>query len=390
VSKSGAGQVIDASSGSAALKGSTAEVPTKLRHARAKRQPPRREALADTRRRVAEEQLSESEARFRRLAENSPALIYRYCLDPPGFDYVSPAATAMTGYTPEEHYADPQLGFKLVHPDDRHLLEEASDPSAAASTLTLRWVRKDGRTIWTEQHNTLVLGDDGVPLAIEGVALDVTTIKQAELESMESTARLEKMVLDITQVMGLIVESRDPYTQGHQERVSILSALIAREMGLSEADVKTIELAALMHDVGKLSVPAEILNKPGALSQVEFDLIKNHSLRGYEILSGIDFGAPIAAIVRQHHERLDGSGYPDGLVGGEILLEARIICIADTVEAVASHRPYRPALGLDHALAEISEESGRYDPVVVRACLALAERGELAFLKAPKPQLSSL
>jgi PAS domain S-box-containing protein/putative nucleotidyltransferase with HDIG domain len=385
-SKSGTGQVIDSPGFSAAAEGSGSQVPTPERPAPLKRKRLGAEAASDKQRRAAEEQLQESEARFRRLAENSPALIYRYCLNPPGFDYVSPAATAVTGYTPEEHYADPQLGFKLVHPDDRHFLEEAGDPSAATSTLTLRWVRKDGRTIWTEQHNTLVFDGDGAPIAIEGVALDVTTIKQAELDSIEGTARLEKMVLDITHVMGLIVESRDPYTQGHQERVATLSGLLAREMGLSDSDVKVIELAALVHDVGKLSVPAEILNKPGSLSDVEFELIRNHSLQGYEILSGIDFGAPIATIVRQHHERMDGSGYPDGLAGDEILIEARILCIADTVEAIASHRPYRPALGLEFALAEISDGSGRYDTDVVEACVALAARGELGFLKAPKPR----
>ncbi len=386
VSKIEIGQVVDSPDVEAGVEAPGLQPPVLERRAAAGRTRPSSQVSADSRRLKAEEELRESEARFRRLAENSPALIYRFCLDPPGFDYVSPAATAITGYTPEDHYADPQLGFKLVHPDDRHLLEEASDPSSASSTLTLRWVRKDGRTIWTEQHNTLILDSAGAPIAIEGIALDVTTIKQAELDSLAGTARLEQMVRDITHVMGLIVETRDPYTQGHQERVAILSGLIARELGLSESEVKVIELAALVHDVGKLSVPAEILNKPGALSDVEFELIRNHSSQGYEILKGIDFGVPIAAIVRQHHERMDGSGYPEGLVGDEILLEARILCIADTVEAIASHRPYRPALGLEFALAEISDGSGRYDADAVNACLALAARGELGFLKASKPK----
>jgi len=337
-----------------------------------------------SKRKRVEASLSESESRFRRLAENSPALIYRMSLDPLAFDYVSPAATAMTGYTPEDHYADPQLGFKLIHPDDRHLLEETMLSENGTSTLTLRWVRKDGRIVWTEQHNTMIYDEAGVPVAIEGLALDVSDAKLAELDLIESNARLTRMIRDVTEAMGRIVESRDPYTQGHEERVALVSGMIAREMGLSEDEVAAAETAALVHDVGKLAVPAEILNKPGKLSEVEFNLIKEHSEQGYEILKGVDFGAPIAEIVLQHHERMDGSGYPRGLVGDEICIEARVLCVADVVEAMASHRPYRPAVGLEPAIEELKSNTGAFDPDVVSACLALYERGELAFLSAPR------
>jgi HD-GYP domain-containing protein (c-di-GMP phosphodiesterase class II) len=159
--------------------------------------------------------------------------------------------------------------------------------------------------------------------------------------------------------------------------------LIAKELGLSQEQIDAIELAGLVHDVGKLSIPAEILNKPGTLLSIEFELIRGHSVRGHEILEGIDFGAPIAEMVLQHHERMDGSGYPAGLSGDQICLEARILCVADVVEAMASYRPYRAALGLGPALEEVTSHPEKYDPDVVAACLAIHERGELAFLDQP-------
>jgi len=169
-----------------------------------------------------------------------------------------------------------------------------------------------------------------------------------------------------------IVEMRDPYTAGHQARVADLAAAIARRMGLPEERVHGIHLAGSIHDLGKIQVPAEILSKPGRLSEIEYNFIKVHPQAGYDILKGIDFPWPIADKVLQHHERFDGSGYPQGLKGEEISLGARIISVADTVEAMSSHRPYRPGMGLDAALAEITRQRGiLYDPQVVDACLAL-------------------
>lgn len=200
-------------------------------------------------------------------------------------------------------------------------------------------------------------------------------------EALElSNSRLERMLQDMTATLGRIVESRDPYTHGHQERVASVSRAIAEEMGLPERSVEAVEMAALVHDVGKLSVPAEILNRPGVLTDVEFGLIKTHSDRGHAILGGVDSPWPLADVVLQHHERQDGSGYPRGLKGEEILLPARIIAIADVVEAMASHRPYRAALGLDVAVAEIREHPEKYDNDARDACLRLYDSGALAFL----------
>jgi HD-GYP domain-containing protein (c-di-GMP phosphodiesterase class II) len=168
------------------------------------------------------------------------------------------------------------------------------------------------------------------------------------------------------------VEMRDPYTAGHQRRVADLAAAIARQMGLEEERAHGIRLASTVHDLGKVHVPAEVLSKPGRLSELEFRFIQVHPQAGHDILKAIEFPWPIAQTVLQHHERLDGSGYPQGARGDAIILEARILAVADVVEAMASHRPYRPSLGLEAAFAEISDKRGvLFDPAVVDACLEL-------------------
>jgi putative nucleotidyltransferase with HDIG domain len=209
------------------------------------------------------------------------------------------------------------------------------------------------------------------------LAADIVDRKRAEVALLKSNTQLEVLVQEIAEALGRAVEARDPYTRGHQERVSEIAQAIAAEMGLSEDDVAAIQMAGFLHDVGKLAVPAEVLGKPGKLSDVEFALIKVHPQAGYDILKGIDFPWPIAEIALQHHERMDGSGYPQGLIGAEILPLAMIISIADVIEAMASHRPYRAALGLDAALAEISGHPELYDADAVAACLRLNEAGAL-------------
>jgi putative nucleotidyltransferase with HDIG domain len=205
---------------------------------------------------------------------------------------------------------------------------------------------------------------------------DVTGRVTQERELAESNERLERMVYDVAAAMGSVVESRDPYTQGHEVRVASLGKRIAREMGLSDDALDEISMVGLLHDIGKLRVPAEILTKPGQLSDAEFALIKEHPDQGFEILSHIEFPWPVAEIARQHHERLDGSGYPRGLKAEEIMLPARILAVADVVEAMASHRPYRPAVGLDEAIQEVSSHPELYDDQVVTACVRLYERGD--------------
>lgn len=191
---------------------------------------------------------------------------------------------------------------------------------------------------------------------------------------------LQKAMEGIIHALSLVVETRDPYTAGHERRVAALACAIAREMSFSEWYTKGVHISGLLHDVGKMVVPAEILSKPGRLTQSEFSIIKSHAKVGYEILKRIEFPWPVTQAILQHHERLDGSGYPDSLSGEDVILEARLLGVADVVEAMSSHRPYRPALGIDSALNEISQ--GRnvlYDSEVVDACLRLFRGEEFEF-----------
>ncbi len=184
--------------------------------------------------------------------------------------------------------------------------------------------------------------------------------------------KLRQTFVDVIRTMGQIVGKKDPYTIEHQERVAALACELGGRLGMPEERREGLRIAGLVHDIGKIEIPGEILSKPGRLSRLEFELIKTHALSGYDILSEVDFPWPVAEIALQHHERMDGSGYPNGLKGDSILEEARIVAVADVVESMMSHRPYRPSLGLDAALDEIREKRGTlYDPAVVDACLAL-------------------
>jgi putative two-component system response regulator len=197
-------------------------------------------------------------------------------------------------------------------------------------------------------------------------------VDERTTELRESERKLRTSLIDSITALASTVEMRDPYTAGHQRRVAQLAIAIARELHLSKEQIEGIQLAGVVHDVGKIKIPAEILSKPGRLTPLEFELIKQHAQSGYEILKSIDFPWPIAQIVLQHHERLDGSGYPQALKSDQILLEAKIIAVADVVESMTSHRPYRPGLGIDAALQEIALNKGKlYDPEAVEACIRL-------------------
>ena len=195
------------------------------------------------------------------------------------------------------------------------------------------------------------------------------------LESLsKSQEQYANVLVETIQAISMTIEKRDPYTAGHQWRVSLMAVEIARELGMDEARIEGLRLGAMVHDTGKIYVPVDILTRPGALSDIEFALIKTHPQVGNDIIKHVHFPWPVADMILQHHERIDGSGYPRGLKGDEILLEARIIGVADVVEATASHRPYRAALGLDYALKEIRKGAGNiYDTEVAAACLRLFE-----------------
>ena len=201
---------------------------------------------------------------------------------------------------------------------------------------------------------------------------DVTERVQAEKALQASYNKLDKTLDAVIQTMALTVEMRDPYTAGHQHGVSRLACAIAEQMGLPPEKINGMRVVGAIHDIGKICVPAEILSKPGRITEAEFSIIKEHPKTGYDILKGIDFPWPVAQAVLQHHERLNGSGYPSRLSGDSIILEARVLAVSDVVEAMASHRPYRPALGIDKALEEITQKSGSFfDSTVVEACIKL-------------------
>jgi putative nucleotidyltransferase with HDIG domain len=201
--------------------------------------------------------------------------------------------------------------------------------------------------------------------------------EQAEAEVKQSFEKLKKALNGTVYALTEVLQRRDPYTAGHQLRVAQLACAIAQEMGLSEDQMEGIRIAGLLHDIGKISVPSDILSRPGQMTDLETDIIETHAQVGYEILKMIEFPWPVLDAVLQHQERVDGSGYPAGLSGDKIILEARILAVADVIEAMSSHRPYRPTLGMDRALAEITDNRGiRFDPAVVDACLRLfTEKG---------------
>ncbi|OQX43878.1 MAG: hypothetical protein B0D88_03595 [Candidatus Sedimenticola endophacoides] len=423
--------------------------------------------------------LTEIEARFQRMAENSPDMLFRLTLPGGRFEYVSPASTRIFGYRPEEFIAHSGLFRERLHPEDAADFEtgwKGLSEGGACPAQEYRIIHKDGTCRWISQRATLIIGDRCKPLALEGVITDITEsrLAQASLErarqqathylevagvmmiALDAEGRVtlinrrgceilgrskqeiigrewfsqflrredrerihevysrlmagelvpfehyENAVIggdgeariiawrnsllrdesgaitgilssgeDITeqrhsqhqlrsalentiQAIARTVEKRDPYTAGHQQRVAELAAAIAREMRMDEERIEGLRLAGMIHDIGKIYIPAEILNRPLKLDEAEMNLVISHCDVGYDIIKEVDFPWPVADMVRQHHERLDGSGYPQGLKGEQILPESQILAVADVVEAMASHRPYRASLGLGVAFGELA------------------------------------
>lgn len=321
-----------------------------------------------------EQALLESEAQFRGVVEQHIAGIY--IIVDGKFVYVNPAFSEVVGYPKEDilghEYTD------LVIEEDRPLVTENIRRRLAGEIKNARYSfrgrRRDGALIHVGVHGGLAIYQ-GRP-AIIGVAQDVTELKKAEEHIRQDAARLERAMLGTIGALSQMSELRDPYTSGHERRVGDLAAAIGREMGLPEEAVKGLRVIGYLHDIGKITVPSEILSKPGHLSRAEFELIKAHPQAGYDILKSVEFPWAVVDAILQHHEHLDGSGYPNGLKGEAIMFEARIIAVADVVEAMASHRPYRPAVGLENALEEIRSSAGiQYDEAVVQACLRLFREG---------------
>jgi PAS domain S-box-containing protein len=330
------------------------------------------EARDITERKKIEEKLQDEEQRFRALAEQSSDIIIM--INGEGrITYENPAVRVL-GINPEE-----RLGasvFERVHPDDLKLITDAfhtlfSDVNAPVQKNEVRIRHADGSWRTFDTMGSNLVRDNVIEAAIVNLR-DITERKEADEKLKETLESLKKAVGTTIQVLVTALESRDPYTAGHQLKSAELACAIAAEMGLDEHRIEGLRMAGVIHDIGKLSIPAEILSKPTKLSNIEYSLIKVHPESGYEMLKNVESPWPLAQVVHQHHERMNGSGYPRNLKGDEILMEARIMAVADVVEAMASHRPYRASLGIESALEEIEKNQGiLYDENVVDACLRL-------------------
>jgi PAS domain S-box-containing protein/putative nucleotidyltransferase with HDIG domain len=326
--------------------------------------------------------LRNSEEKIRRLYENSNDGIAVVDLNNTIVE-VNRKLLEMSGmYSESDVLGKSYLNF--VVPRDRKKTQSAIQELLSCEKLTgveCNTIGKDSAELSIEINASLLKDIFGNPIGLLLAMQDITRRKQAEEENKLGTEKLIRVMDEIIEAMAHMVEIRDPYTAGHQRRVSEIAAAIAREMGLSQEIIEGTRVSGMVHDIGKIYVPAEILSKPARLNEMEYRMIKQHPRLSHEILSSIEFPWPVADIVFQHHERMDGSGYPTGISGKDINIEARIIAVADVVEAMASHRPYRPSLGIKQALREISENKGvLYDSRVVDACLRLfADKESLDF-----------
>jgi PAS domain S-box-containing protein len=318
--------------------------------------------------------LQESETLFHSLVDHVPDPII--ILDWDGIVLFASRASAKLVGLP---LSDAKIGVNIaayLAPESiaKSILDLDAVKSGTAEFLSeYQIIRTNGERRWVEALGAKIIfqGRDAVLTSLR----DTTERRLAEETLKQSMERLRKATSAIIDAIALAVESRDPYTAGHQTRVALLAVAIAKEMGLPSDRIEGLRMAGIIHDLGKISIPAEILSMPRRLMEIEHRLVKTHPEGSYLILKDIDFPWPIAQIVYQHHEKMNGSGYPRGLSGDEILLEARILVVADVVEAMSSYRPYRASLGIDAALEEIVQGRGElYDPGVVDACLRLSKQ----------------
>jgi PAS domain S-box-containing protein len=323
-------------------------------------------------RKRAQEALKESEARFRSLFENVTIGLYR--ATPDGrIIMANPALIQMLGLSSFDELSSHSLEELGFEPDcSRDKFKKLIEQKGELRGLEATWTRRGKSVIFVRQSIKVIRARDGTVLHWEGTVEDITKNKMSEAELQRTLEELRKAFGATIQALTITVEMRDPYTAGHQRRVTRLARAIGTEMGLSHEQIDGIRMAGSVHDLGKISIPAEILSKPGRITEIEFTIIKTHPQIGYSILKTIEFPWPVAKVVLQHHERMNGSGYPSGLLAEDILAEAKVLGVADVVEAMTSHRPYRPAQGIDKALEEISQNRGiLYDARVVDVCLKL-------------------
>jgi PAS domain S-box-containing protein len=332
-------------------------------------------------RKTAEKALRESEAKFRALVESTSDWIWE--INEQGvYTYASPQVYVLLGYRVEDVIG--KTPFDLMPPtgaeEARASLSSILAEKKHFQLLENVFLHKDGRMVYLETSGAPMFDAMGVFKGYRGIDRDITERKETERERLASAEKLEQTLMQTIEAIAATVEARDPYTAGHQRRVAVLARAIAQEMGLSSNKIRGLYLAATIHDLGKVSIPAELLSKPGKLNKIEFELVKTHPQAGYDIIKDVQLPWPIAQMLLQHHERLDGSGYPHQLKDEEIQHEAKILAVADVVEAMSSNRPYRAGLGLDVALEEIIRNRGVfYDPATVDICVRLFREKKFDF-----------
>jgi len=324
--------------------------------------------------RTAEDNNVKSDMKYRTIVENSQEGIFQASPQSP-HPTVNYAFATMLGYE-STHEAQ-----KCINNISEQIYADANEYRKVMDIVLreggikgyeTQFYRRDKSRIWVNMSVSAVRDMAGQLLYYHSIVEDITLKKKLEEERQDSINRLRRSLGATINAMSATVEARDPYTAGHQRRVADLARAIATEMNLSRDQIDGIRLAGMIHDIGKISVPSEILTKPTRLTTLEFELIKTHSEAGFNILKDIEFPWPIARIVMEHHERVNGTGYPQGLKGEDILLESKIIAVADIVEAISSNRPYRPAFGITPALDEVAKNSGvLYDKDAAEACLKL-------------------
>ena len=318
-----------------------------------------------------EEKLCESEQQFRGLIEQGVA--GSYIIQDDKLVYVNPRFAKIFGYASAAELIGREA-LSVVAEKDRDIVAEnihqriEGEATNIANEFT--GLCKDGSTITVGVNGTRAM-HNGRP-AVIGLIQDISEKKRAEEQIQLYIEQLKTAFMSTVKVATTLSEMRDPYTTGHERRAAEIAVAIGAELGLDEGRQEGLRVAGHLHDVGKITIPAEILSKPGKLSSIEYQLVQGHAQAGYDVLKEVEFPWPVAQVALQHHERIDGSGYPQGLKGEQILLEARIMAVADVVEAMSSHRPYRPGLGIEAALAEIERGRGSvYDSAVADACFRL-------------------
>jgi PAS domain S-box-containing protein/putative nucleotidyltransferase with HDIG domain len=330
-----------------------------------------------TKRKQAETALRESEEKFRDLFNNAEVGMFRTKLDGSELLDLNDKYLEILGYAREELINKPSV-IVWADPREREAMMRTLEETGRVVDLEFDLLTKQGdvRRCLTSLK---LYRDTGI---LEGSITDITERKRAEELAAQQAERIARTLTSAIDIAGNIVELRDPYTSGHQQRVSELAVRMAQSLGLSGHEIDDIRVAGLLHDMGKAGIPTEILSKPGMLSPIEFTLIKGHAEAGHRLAVSANMAEPIAEMIYQHHERADGSGYPRGLTGDQALLGSKVLAVADVVEAMMSHRPYRPALGIKEALAEIERGAGSlYDAWVVEACVRLFNEEGFEFSK---------